>query len=111
MNDEYGHEHDHPSHRQGKEDSSTEGRKASNRQRVAREAEKHRDPAEDPADKEAAEQRHSAARYRVLAADYAGQDEADPEAVAQQLKSEQEQSQAEADEKQRKKKERVQQKR
>lgn len=80
--DELGHDHDHPSHRQG-EGHNPQGDEAITRQRVAREADKHRNPADDPAEKEEAENRHSAARDRVLAADYAGQDEANPEEVSE----------------------------
>ena len=103
MSDELGHKHDTPRHRQG-EGPNKEGDEAINRQRVEREAEKHRDPAQDPADKEAAEHRHSAAQYRVLAAEYDGQDEVDPQEFSERKQAEFEEVKANQDQKQRQRK-------
>ncbi len=84
------------------------GLEAINRQRVEREAEKHRDPNEDPAIKEEAEKRHSAPNYRVLLQAEAGHDEVDPDEYAKKLKAEQDAAAAQTEERARKKAEREQ---
>jgi hypothetical protein len=89
-------EHDHGNHRQG-EGANKPGDDAINRQRVAREADKHRNPRDDPADKEAADRRHSAARYRVLARDE-GDPPVDPDEEARRLKAAENEAAARADE-------------
>jgi hypothetical protein len=110
MSDELNHKHDRPEHRQG-EGPNRAGDEAINRQRVGREAEKHQDQSQDPADKEAAERRHSAARYRVLAAEYEGQDEVDPKEFSERHKAKEEEIAADMDDRARQKKEEKQEKR
>jgi hypothetical protein len=110
MPDELGHKHDRPEHRQG-EGHNPEGDEAINRARVEQEAEKHRDPADDPAEKAEAEHRHSAARYRVLAAQYDGQEEVDPDEFSKRKQAEYEEVKADQDDKQRREKEAEQKKR
>jgi hypothetical protein len=78
---------------------------ARNKQRVEREAEKHRDPNEDPALKENAEQRHSSPKDRVLLQAEAGHDEVDRDEYAQKLKAEQDEAVAKTEERARQKRE------
>ena len=82
-----------------------------NKQRVEREAEKHRDPNEDPALKESAEHRHSAPKDRVLLQAEAGHDEVDPDEHARKLKAEEAAAAARTEERARKKRDDAQPKR
>jgi hypothetical protein len=79
------------------EGANKPGDEAINRQRVAREADKHRNPHDDPADKAAADRRYSAARDRVLARDE-GDPPVDPDEVARRLKAAEDAATARADE-------------
>ena len=108
--DSLGHAHAPSSQRLG-EGHNPAGDEAIHRERVRQAAEKHRSEADDPKEKAEAEHRHSAARDRVLAADYDGQEPAEPGEVEEVLKDAEDRIAEQQDEVARKRKEERHQKR